>query len=63
LPTITRGCLAFINSSAADSIFRISGKITGGCGMIGLFTTLSTEIRDDNRLAGKSKYAAPIHKT
>lgn len=59
LPTITRGRLAFINSSAADSIFRISGKITGGCEIIGLFTTLSIGIRADNRLAGKSKYAAP----
>jgi len=46
----------------ADTIFRISGKITGGCEIIGLFTTLSTGIRADNRLAGKSKYAAPIEK-
>jgi len=37
--------------------------MNGGCEIIGLFTTLSTRIQADKRLAGKSKYAAPINKT
>lgn len=59
MPTITRGFLAFIMSLAADSICRKSGKTIGGCKIVGLFTTLSTGIRADSRLAGKSKYEAP----
>lgn len=51
--------MAFINNSAADSIFRISGKIIGGGEIVGLFTILSIGMRADNRLAGKSKYEAP----
>lgn len=31
----------------------------GGCKIVCLFMTLSTGIRLDNRLAGKSKYDAP----
>lgn len=59
LPTIMRGFLAFINSSAADLIHRMSGKIIGGCKTCGFCTILFIGIRADNRFAGKSKYVAP----
>lgn len=62
LPTITSGFLAFIKSSAADSMFLTSGKITGGSEIFGLLTTLFIGITDDNKLAGKSKYEAPKNK-